>query len=101
MRNASSTKAQFTRGQNAVLIACLVAGALAVGWLASHWDKDRQRTLKAEQDYIVQNDCVVAAMEGRFVSQYRCSLPEKRHLSSRALSKEALAAADKASNAAR
>jgi len=85
-----STEAEFTRGQTSILIAVLLGAAVFVGWTSDRMGAKQEYMNKAEAVYIVKYECVVAVMDGRHASKYRCDLPEKRYLSSGDLHRQAV-----------
>lgn len=87
---------QFTRGQTALLNAMLLGGAVFVGWASDRLGAKQAYFDKAEAAYIVKYECVIADMDGRMPTKYRCDLPEKHYIGSGDLHHEALAEADKA-----
>jgi hypothetical protein len=86
-------KLNLTQGQTSIVIALLLGAAVFVGWSSDRMGEKREQRNKAETAYIVKHECVVAVMDGRVPSKYRCDLPEKRYLSSAELNQEALAEA--------
>jgi len=87
-------KLNLTQGQTSILIALLLSAAVFVGWSSDRMGAKQEQTDKAKTAYIVKHECVVAVMDGRAPSKYRCDLPEKRYLSSSELYHEALADAE-------
>lgn len=87
--NISSNTAA-NRGVTAGVILCMLGCFIALSsGMSSTREKTEQRN-KAESAYIESNGCVVAQMEGRFVSKYRCEKPEPRYLSAAELAREAM-----------
>lgn len=76
------------------LIVLVIIGSSAL--MAHGFDIGRannEERIKIESAYILKNNCVVASMDGRFASNYRCDLPEQHYLSAAQLNKEARALA--------
>ncbi len=82
----------MTRGQTAVVIAVLVGVAFAIGHFADKASREAEVLRQAEARYIQAHQCVVAQMQGRWVSRYRCDAPTPgEYLTARELSRRALA----------
>lgn len=58
-------------------------------------NEQKAQRQSAESAYIEANGCVVAQMNGRWVSKYRCEKPEPRYLSAAELVREAQVGAAK------
>ncbi len=81
----------MTRGQTAVVIAVLVGVAFAIGHFADKASRESERLRQAEARFIQNHQCVLAQMQGRWVSQYRCDLPTPgEYLTARELARRAL-----------
>lgn len=83
-----------TRGETAVIIGFLMAGAVGLSYVMSSTTESSERQDAAESAYIEKNSCVVAQMNGRYVAKYRCEKPEPRYLERSELARLALEGAE-------
>ena len=81
-----------SRGETAVLIACLMLGALGLSHVMTRTSENNERFSRAMTAHIKARQCVVADINGRAPSLYVCQLPvANEYVEARALGAEAQA----------